>query len=284
MPTNPGDVNSAFAALQIAQSWLLAGAVLLARPMGLLVINPVFTRAEFSGFMRGVVTAGLVLPILPSFAASFHPDQITVVNGLLLVLKEGAIGVLLGLPVSLSFWTLITAGEIVDLQRGETQGRLPEPGGGEDVSITGTLFLFSGITVFVLSGGLEALVDVLYRSWSIWRPLEMLPLPDQRTPRLVLGLLDTVLRHGLELALPIVIAMLLAEAAMLIVIRMAPQVHLDDVATAARNLVFFIFLPLYIGYLMFYVRQDQAALYHVLDFIRPALDLTLIAPGPAPAR
>ena len=195
---------------------------------------------------------------------------------LLLAGKEAAVGAALGLLLGAPFWALDVAGDILDAQRGATQGRLNDPAGFEDVSISGTMLVVTGIAVFVATGGLEMLAELLYASWRIWPALGALPEPDRQTPLLLLGLLDRVTRQGLLLAVPAVLAMLLADVSLLIVARLTPQLRIDDLALSARNIVFVVFMPLYAVFLLRYMRQDQAVLPGVLDLLRAA-----VAPAPA---
>ena len=73
----------------------------------------------------------------------------------------------------------------------------------------------------------------------------------------MLQLLDTVLRQGVLLAIPIVIAMLLSDATLMLVARFAPQLKVEDASAAARNLVFCVVLPLYCAILLGVMGHDM---------------------------
>ncbi len=251
--------------------WLLAYGIALARPLALLSLNPIFTRAQVGGLLRGAIATALALPVVPRLAAELSPGLQGPARLLLLSCKEAAVGAALGLLLGVPFWTLDLAGDVLDAQRGATQGRLNDPAGFEDVSITGTLLVMAGIALFVLTGGLEMLADLLYGSWSLWPALDALPALDVRTPVLLLGVLDRITRQGLLLAVPPVIAMLLADVSLLVVARLAPNLRIDDLALAVRNAVFVLFMPLYVAFLITYMRQDQATLPRILDAVRTAL-------------
>jgi type III secretion protein T len=267
------DVGGINHLVETVEDWLLAYGVLIGRPMGLLAISPVFSRLEnvASGMVRGAVINALILPLWGKMASTIHPDALGVLNILVLMTKEVMVGMLIGIPLGVPFWALEVAGDIMDQQRGQQQARLASPGGGDEISVVGTVLVMIGIAIYVVSGGLIQITDVLYTSWSVWNPLDMLPLPDARAPVLALELLDMTFRRGFELALPAVFAMMLSDAAMLIITRIASQMHLDDVMSAARNLVFIIFLPLYGSYLVYYNAQDQAAMRNVLTLVVPVL-------------
>lgn len=265
---------------EVVWRWLLAFGLALARPTAMLSLNPVFTRAQITGVIRGAVATALALPMVPVIAATLPPNGSNPLGLLLLSGKEALIGAAIGLLLGAPFWALDVAGDVLDAQRGATQGRLNDPAGFEDVSVSGTMLIMTGIVLFVATGGLDTLADLLYGSWTIWRPLGSFPDLDARTPALLLGLLDRVTRQGLLLAVPPVIAMLLADAALMVVARMAPQLRIDDLALSSRNIVFFLFLPLYALFLVTYMRQDLATLPGIFDLLRATAPAAPTAPSP----
>jgi type III secretion protein T len=260
--------------------WLLAYGVALARPIAMLSFNPVFTRAQINGLIRGAIASSFALPMVPVVAAALPPDGLGPIVLLLLTGKEASIGAALGLLLGAPFWALDVAGDVLDAQRGATQGRLNDPAGFEDVSITGTMLIMTGIVIFVLTGGLETLAGLLYDSWAIWHPLGAFPKLNDRTPLLLLGFLDRVTRFGLLLAFPAVAAMLLADVALMVIVRMAPQLRADDLALSVRNVIFFIFMPLYALFLLIYMRQDIATLPRLFDLLRASVSIAPEAPAP----
>ena len=260
--------GSTAALLPIIWHWLIAYGIALARPMALLSINPVFTRLQLTGLLRGAVATALALPAVPAVAHALEPTHLSAIMLMLLAVKEAVMGATLGLVLGIPFWALAVAGDVLDLQRGASQGRLEDPAGFDDVSITGTFLLLAGTALFVMTGGLQMMASLLYKSWSIWQPLDALPMLDARTPLLLLGLLDDVTRQGLRLALPVILAMLLADVTLIIIGRVVPQLRIDDQATVARNIVFFLFLPVYCIYLLGYVGNDFSRLPRTLDMLR----------------
>lgn len=257
--------------LDVARRWLIAYAVLLARPMAILSINPVFTRLELSNLLKGVIATALVFPMWPQLvnAMGTQPPSITML--LLVVIKEALIGAAIGLPLGLPFWGLLAVGDIVDQQRGATQGRLNDPAGFGDESVTGTLLLLCGIMILVVQGRLDVIADTLYSSWSVWKPMEMLPLPGRAAGDLVLHLLDELERSALSLAMPVILVLLLSDGVMLLIARIAPQLKVDDLSLAVRNLVFFLFMPLYAGFLLIYAARDEVRLDSSLQILAPVL-------------
>lgn len=237
----------------------------------MLAIHPVLTRGQITGLLRGAVAGVLALPAMAPFAHQVVLGAQTPLTLFLLGLKEAVIGGILGLILGLPFWAFDVAGDILDQQRGATAGRLDDPAGFADVSVTGTLLILTGVTLFVATGGLETLASLLYASWAVWPILSPMPSPTPQAPALILGLLDALLRQGLLLGAPILAAMLLADVALILVGRFAPQLRIEDTASAARNLVFFVFMPLYCTFLLSYMRVGTSALPAMLQQMRLGL-------------
>jgi len=263
---------AAFLGIDLAsvRDGIYAYGLLLARPVAMLTFMPVFTRVQFTALLRGAVASSLLLPMLPVVSGALPQAHLSAFELMALIGKETLIGFALGLVLGAPFWALDIAGDYLDAQRGATQGRLNDPAGFSDVSITGTLLITAAVALFAVTGGLETLTDLLYRSWAIWKPLGAFPHLDARTPDLLLGFLDRITRQGLTLALPPIVAMLMADAGLLIVARLAPQLRIDDLALALRNIVFVLFLPVYALFLIVYIRQDLGTLPGLIDLLRDA--------------
>lgn len=254
--------------------WIMAYALLSARPAAIIMVMPVFARLQLTGMLLGGVTMALICPFWMPFANALmeHPMPLTYI--MVIAAKESIIGIGLGVALSMPFWSMMIAGGLMDQQRGQTNLMLDQPGGGEQISATATILLIAAIVTYATSGGLESFVSTLYDSWTVWRPLDLVPSLDRSAPVLILELADAIMRRGFELALPAIFAMLLGDAAMLIIVRIAPQIHLDNVMSALRNLVFAVFLPLYLAYLIYYNHQDQIATAKAIGILKPILHPT----------
>jgi type III secretion protein T len=266
--------------LDVVQHWLIAFAILLARPMAMLSVNPVFTRMELSNLLKGAIATGLIFPMWPPTVAALASHPPGTLSLAFVAIKEALIGTAIGFPLGLPFWALLAAGDIIDQQRGATQGRLNDPAGFGDMSITGTLFLLCGIAILATTGRLDTIADSLYSSWKMWPPLDMMPAPDPQAASLALRLLDDLEAQALILGAPILLAMLLSDVAMLLLARMASQLRIDVLSLAVRNLVFVFFLPLYASFLLLYGAKIESELGRSLQILSAALHPSSGTPVP----
>ncbi|OUJ03606.1 flagellar biosynthetic protein FliR [Acetobacter cibinongensis] len=101
-----GDISSVLELLGLLQHWLLALGFAMARPMGLLSIHPVFTRFQITGLLRGAMALVLALPAVPFIATMLEQTPHTGIALMMLGVKEGLLGCVLGLLLGMPFWML----------------------------------------------------------------------------------------------------------------------------------------------------------------------------------
>jgi len=251
------------ALLPLAARWLAAAGLGAARLFGLLLILPLATRLGLTGLLRAAVAVALTLPSLPALAAAMTPD--TAPAGaplLLLAVKEAFVGLLLGALFAVPFWTAETAGEILDVQRGSRGALLPDPAGAVSSGITATLFALTLTVIFLENNGMRLVVQAVLESYRVWPPLDPVPHLRMDGGMAALRLLEASLSGGLVLAAPLLIAMLVAELALALISRVAPQLNVFDLAMAVKGLVFCLGLVLTAPVLL---RDLRALLAPLLD-------------------
>ncbi len=143
-----------------------------ARLYGLLIVMPLFTRMGLTGLLRGGVSLGLAVPLLPlltPMVASAPPAGFTSLA--LLLMKELAIGLGIGALFSVPFW----AGEIIDQQRGSQAAVVMDATATNQTGITGTLLSLTRITLFLIAGGMRFMIDAVFDSYRIWGALDPTP-------------------------------------------------------------------------------------------------------------
>lgn len=238
---------------------LLAPALALglgvARLLAVFSISPLFTRFGLTGLLRGGVAFALALPLIPFLAPQIEAAGISGSVILALLVKEAAVGVLIGLVTGIPFWAAEAAGEFLDQQRGSEAATIPDASQANEAGITGTLFGLVLTAVFFMSGGLTLLTGAIYDSWGIWPVLDVVPRFSAEAGLLTLRLVDALFRTGLILAAPLLIALLLTELALAFVGRFAPALNVFDLAMSVKGIVFVVALPIYALFLPRYLRD-----------------------------
>ena len=252
-----------------------ATAFAMARPLGVAIVLPVFTRAQLGGIVRGCTAFALALPAAPFIGRLLRsvPEDTTAGQARLLMLgaKEVFVGVLIGVLVGIPIWAVQSAGELLDTQRSSTSAPDSEPGSGNQTSTMGGLLGFTTVTLFVVSGGLVSVADMIYASYAVWPPLRAAPDLGGAWIGYILGLLGSVTQISFRLAAPLVIAMLTAEAGVILLMRAVPKFNPYDMAPTLRNLVFTVLMALYTQYLLAYASGALNAAHSAVDGLRALL-------------
>ncbi len=234
----------------------------MARCLGLLQILPLSNRLGLTGMHRTIVAAALAMVLLPTIVAQIQPSDEQGIRLLALTVKEGLIGFVLGVATAMPFWAAETAGELIDQQRGSQSALISDAAQTEQTGMIATLLVLTISTIFIASGGVHWLLDAIADSYRIWPAGVLVPHLQVSMALRLLTLLDTVLRTGLLLASPLLVAMILAELSLALISRFAQQLNVFDLSLSLKGLVLVFGLPVYAAFLITYLRSGLAPLAH----------------------
>lgn len=215
------------------KNYLLLLSVVQARLMPLFLLVPFMSRGMVPRTIALSVATALGLLVVPTLppvnAISFDPGF------LFLLGKEAIIGLVMGYVVALPFWTMEAIGFVIDNQRGASMASTINPMTGHDTSPLGMLFNYAFITFFMLGGGLQLLLGMIYDSYRLWPPLSFWPHWTPDSADLLLLQLNRFVLQSLLLAAPVLIAMFLAELGLALVSRFAPQLQVFFLAMPIKS-------------------------------------------------
>jgi type III secretion protein T len=242
-----------------ATASILAGS---ARMFALLSVFPLFHWAKIPRHMTLGVALALAAPVWAgsvwagSTGLSF-PAEGAALRLAALVAKEAGIGILVGVVVSLPFWTVQAAGDIIDLYRGASLADIVNPFNQDANSILGPiLFLLAGMT-FVTTDGLGALLDLLYASFEAWPVADLVPrrIPDGVAAEIG-GILRVMVLTAFSVASPVLLLLGGAELALVFVSKGPRQLPIDNLTVAIKNLLVILAMPVFVIFLQAYIRAD----------------------------
>ena len=251
---------------------LMAGAVTLAlamaRLVGVIAVFPVFVRTEIGRLVRGVVAIVFAIPVMGrlwSETAIFDEAHAGIL--LALVLKEAALGILIGLAMGAPFWAIQAAGELIDQQRELGDSAQHDPAAQGQVSVTASLLMMCAIVIFVTSGGFRILLDLVYQSYSIWPVASFFPTltADELLP--VLRILDQLLLFGVVLAAPVLLLFLLCDITVGFLGRAAPNFGIESFAPLFKNVLYAFVCTVYMYLLLGYSRTHLSEVRSVLSML-----------------
>lgn len=230
---------------------LVAAGVGMARAMGVILITPAFNRLGLTGLIRSSVAVTVALPVIPFvFITLSSVGPLSTFTLVAILIKELLVGMVIGLVFGIPFWAAEVAGELVDLQRASTMGQLLDPMGDTESGVTSTLLVVILVALFFITGGFMVMLDGLYASYALWPVESFMPVLDTRTALAVLEMLDQVMRIGVLMVAPLVIAILVADLMLAYLARMAPNLHVFSLSLAIKNLLFTFLMLVYIAFLV----------------------------------
>lgn len=227
-----------------------------ARPLGYILLLPIFGRFHLNvGYLRGALVVAMILPVLPGAIAAAQSDPAMLSPGRLpaLMMTEFLVGVILGLLAGLPLWAATAAGDFMDMQRGAQMAQIVDPGSADQQAITGTLLLLVCVLVLAAEGILvPALFGPVLDSYAVVPLFSPLPRLEPGQGALVLGLLDTLTRTGLILALPVLVPLLLIEIAVAVATKYIPQLNAMFLSMSIKQGVHALLIVLYAALLAGY--------------------------------
>ncbi|KAF1685616.1 flagellar biosynthetic protein FliR [Pseudoxanthomonas broegbernensis] len=210
------DGQQAFAMIgTVMWTMLRTGAMLMAMPLIGTRALPMRIRVLLAGALALAIS-----PMLPPPPASGGIDAATVLG----VARELALGVAMGFALRLVFEAGALAGELVSLGMGLAFAQMTDPLRGTRSGVVAQWFYIAFGLLFFASDGHLAMISLLVRSY------QALPLaaawPDAPAMLgVVPELFSLVLRGGVTLALPVMVAMLATNLAFGVLARAAPALN-----------------------------------------------------------
>lgn len=204
-------------------AWLVLLLWPAARILAMFSIAPLFGHASVPVTVKvglGILLSVAIAPGLPPLpdVAPFSGD------GLLILVQQMLIGFALGFAIRLVFAAVELAGELAALSMGLSFSSFFDPLSQSEASSISQFFGWLALMVFIASNLHLAMLATLAKSF--------VALPVSATPmgtgpfRLLAGYGGQVFALGLQLALPVIAALLVANLALGILNKAAPQLNL----------------------------------------------------------
>ena len=234
------------AAEQALSAW---GALILATPRvaGMMILIPFMRPPQVPAMARNAFIMGIALLVSPEiFSHIRHQHFEPGANLLLLSLKEAALGLLLGFIVGFLFHVPQAIGDFIDNQRGASIASLFNPALGEQSSNLGLLLSQCFLVWFLSAGGMERLFAILFASYDLYPVASLTPLHKPESLALIIKAMGDYLLFALLLAGPVIFPMLVAEIALGLVSRFAPQLNVFFIAMPLKSVISLLILLLYL--------------------------------------
>jgi flagellar biosynthesis protein FliR len=209
--------------------------LVLGRIGGMIVIAPIFGTLAMPRQVRAFLAVAIALLVTPVYLNTTLPPITDLANYLRLMASEVAIGLLLGLGVTIMFSGIQVAGQIVSQMSGMSLADVFDPSFDESISMFTQLFHFLTMAVFVAIGGHRMMVEAVLETFA-WAPPGHAALGDTFVESLT-NLMTQSFALGIHAAAPLIVALFLSTIVLGLVGRTLPQINIIAVGFGVNSLL-----------------------------------------------
>ncbi len=198
---------------------------------------PMFASSQVPATVRVGIAMSIVLPVVMARQDMPLPTQLDAWSLVLLVVREGGIGLVIGLGFGALCAGLQTAGDIIDHQNGLTFTQNIDPIFGNTISITAHLFERVLFSAMMSAGLMLIVVDALYLSYELWPVGQSLPAFEKVVPITLIDQSGRLFSLALLLAGPVLLVLFIVDISMGMLNRAAPQLNVFNITLSMKPIV-----------------------------------------------
>jgi flagellar biosynthetic protein FliR len=262
---DPSSILAQFGEQQVAGFLLV-----LARGTPLFVLAPLFSSKMVPTRVRGIAAVALAIGIAPIVrkvgGSASHQIPLDAFGLGGLMFKEILVGMAFAFALAALFGAITLAGNLLDTLIGFSFGALVDPVTGNPGGVLTQLYGLVGVMVFVVIGGDAWVIQGLARTYDA---VPLLEAPEIGT--LVEGMqvaFSGVLGAAVQVAAPVLVAVILTDVAFGLVSRVVPQLNVFAVGFPAKVTVGLILigvsLPFVAGWLGDELQASVGSALHAL--------------------
>lgn len=214
----------------------------------LIYVVPFFSMNNTPRRIR--VGLSFVVTYLLYYAITVKPDLIydTLLGYAVLVLKEVITGLLMGFACNVCTTIVAFAGRIIDMEVGLSMASLMDPTTKENMSITGMIYNYAVTLILLITGIYEYILKALAESFTLV-PIGGAVFNSDKLLSAMLKFMADYILIAFRICLPLFAVMILLNALLGILAKVAPQMNMFSVGMQIKVLVGLIMLFLTIGML-----------------------------------
>lgn len=228
------------------EAQLILFSLILMRMTGLILLNPIFGRKGIPKYFQ----SGLAMLLAIMVYAFYQGTEIEVVNSIqysILLLKEFAVGYVLGYIMELFFLVITFAGAVVDFQMGLSMATIYDPQSNAQQPLSGGIWSAYLMLMFFAVNGHLALMNILFTSY-VAAPVGAVTFSTSMI-QAVLDIFAQAIVLAMQFSFPIIAMEFLVEVAVGILMKTIPQINVFVVNIQAKILIglgmlIFLFSPM----------------------------------------
>jgi flagellar biosynthesis protein FliR len=207
---------------KLAAGELVGFILVLARVTPLFIIAPLFSSSLVPPRVRGIIAVGISIGLTPIAMHGQHiPSQPLAVAEL--VIEGLLVGFGFAFTLSILLAAVETAGAMIDVVSGFSYGELINPMTGQNGAVISRFYSLVGTMIFLVIGG---------EAWTLrglGRTFELVPLTSGPRMYSLIGGAEQafagLFTSALEIAGPVLVALLITDVAFGVVSRVVPQLN-----------------------------------------------------------
>jgi flagellar biosynthesis protein FliR len=235
----------------------------LARIGGMIVLAPIFGTLSMPRQVRVILTVAISLLVTPIYLNATLPPVTDLATYGHLMANEVAIGLLLGLGVTIMFSGIQVAGQIVSQMSGLSLAEVFDPGFDENVSTFTQLFYFLTMAVFVAIGGHRIMIEAVLETFT-WAPPGHAALGETYVEALT-ELMTQSFSLGINASAPLLIALFLSTIILGLIGRTLPQINIIAVGFGVNSFLTLAMTMLTLGAVAWTFQEPTIEALHTLQ-------------------
>ena len=208
---------------EVALSQFELFVLILMRMASFIAVAPFFNTANTPNRLK--IGFSFVMTML---VYSLHPDMAVEYSGVIeyavIVLKEVAVGLLLGAMTSFCVQIIMFSGKMIDMDIGLAMAQIYDPTTRMQVGIIGTFYYYMLMLLLIITGMHRYLVAAIVETYNV------IPIgginPGATIYTTVVQFMADYFVIGFRIALPVFAAILLLNCILAILARIAPQMNM----------------------------------------------------------
>ncbi|MGA2975104.1 MAG: flagellar biosynthetic protein FliR [Spirochaetia bacterium] len=218
------------------------------RIIAIVELAPLLSSSSIPQMAKVGMSFFVAAVIFPTVLASPYAIPEDIVEYILLVLGEVAIGLLIGFLLNLIFSAFQLAGQFFSLQMGFSASEVFDPLSQVEIPLMGEFLNLIGMMVFITTTGMQKLLLVgVQRSFQSLRAIDLVTHKEGIITLLINGLAG-LFQSALTISFPILGTLLLVSIVMGLLARAAPQMDIltmgFPISIAVSFLILFATLPM----------------------------------------
>jgi flagellar biosynthesis protein FliR len=216
---------------QFSEQQVAGFMLVIARIAPLFLVAPMFSSKMIPARVKGVAAVGLAVGLAP-LATKGHRVPLDIWGLGALAIKELLVGLAFAYAISVLFAAVSAAGSLADTLIGFSFGALVDPVTGNNASVLSQAYSLVGVAVFIAINGDAWVIQGLDRTYELV-PLVSMPAIGSMVAG-VQHAFSGIFVAAIELAAPVMLAVIITDAAFGAVARVVPQLNVFAVGFPAK--------------------------------------------------